>query len=422
MTPIGVLHLALLLVLALLLWIMERALGPLVVLVSAWILVWPLRKDAGYRPIRTVLLLMIVFWIVHEGRWIVYPLITGTLAAYVLAPLVLDLSRRGLKRPLAAILALLPAGLAAVLVLLLLIPAVIEQTSFVLQKLPSAYALIAERFGPWLSRVGAHSPGFPAQGIGIAPADSTAAAMPAAPQGFPPWLQQVVSHGEALLAAVAGGLTGLGRGLGRFFRWTMVVLLTPVVAYYLLVDWDRLGSGVLAWMPLQWHGPARRLSRDLQISLRVYVRGQLLLAGVEAVLYSIAFLLAGVSRPFTLGILAGMLSLVPILGFWLTAILVVLSTLTGPEPWSTLLKGAVGLFGINLLEGQLLVPRIQGSGLKLHPLAVLLGVLLFGTILGVPGILLAVPIMGVIRTGLADIQAAWTRSGSFGSNSRTEGD
>ena len=111
-----------------------------------------------------------------------------------------------------------------------------------------------------------------------------------------------------------------------------------------------------------------------------------------------------------LGVIAGLLSLVPMLGFWLTILLVVLNAVTGPAPGATLLKAGVGILIINLIEGQILVPRIQGSGLGLHPLAVLFGVLLFGTIFGFTGVLLAIPAMGVIRAAVPRIEEAWVRS------------
>jgi predicted PurR-regulated permease PerM len=203
-------------------------------------------------------------------------------------------------------------------------------------------------------------------------------------------------------------------GLGKALQWAAALLLIPVTAYYLLVDWNRMGRGILNWLPPRHHDRARRISSEIQNALTIYVRGQAKVAGIEAVLFSIAFSIAGLEQPIALGVLGGILSLVPVLGFWLTALLVVLASLTGPEPWGTLLKAAIGLVLINVLEGQVLVPKIQGRGLGLHPLAVLLGVLLFGTLFGVVGVLLATPTMAVIKALLPEIRESWRRSRHFG--------
>ena len=229
----------------------------------------------------------------------------------------------------------------------------------------------------------------------------------AAPQ--PAWLNQLTQHAEQILHAAGGGLLGVSRGLGKVLPWFGVLLLTPVTAFYLLLDWPVFGRELLFWLPTRREALMRRLSTEIQSALRVYVRGQALVAGLEMVLFSIAFSVAGLPNPVALGVLGGILSLVPIVGFWITALMVALSALTGPGPWGVLLKAAIGLFGINLLEGQVLVPRVQGKGLGLHPLAVLLGVLTFGILFGLPGMLLAVPCMGVFRALLPELRAASQR-------------
>jgi predicted PurR-regulated permease PerM len=224
------------------------------------------------------------------------------------------------------------------------------------------------------------------------------------------WLSQLISHAETVLRAAIGGAAGVGRGLGRAAQYVSLFFLTPIVAYHLLVDQEQFRARMLRWMPARWQGHTLRVAGDIASSLQVYLRGQGLVAAVEMVLFSIVFAIAGFSEPVALGVIAGLLSLIPILGFWITVLLVVLNAVTGPAVGMALLKAGIGITLINFFEGQVLVPRVQGSGLGLHPLAVLLGVLLFGALFGFVGVLLAVPAMGVFRAAMPRIEEAWFRS------------
>jgi predicted PurR-regulated permease PerM len=342
------------------------------------------------------------------------------LTAYAAAPAVDWLVSRRLRRPLAATLALLPIAVVALLALVLLVPALIHQMQLLIEKLPKLYAYGADLLVGWERRL---NPGPAALSPGTLPAPSAAADSAAAVSGVaraPSVAGQLLAQAESLVRAALGGLVGLGKGLGRALQWLGLLLLTPVVAYHLLVDWDRLRDSTLRWLPDRWLPWIRRLTDELQASLRTYLRGQLLVAGLEAVLFSATFAIAGLPQPIALGFLAGLFSLIPILGFWLTVLLVVLNAVAGPSPWPALLKSAAGMLVINVLEGQVLVPKIQGKGLGLHPLVVLLGVLLFGTLFGFAGVLLAVPLLGVVRAILPELLAAWRSSDAFRGGERDQ--
>ncbi len=378
---------------AILLWVVQRELGPLALVLMLCALWWPIRRSRTGRTVGALLLLLLALWIVHQARWVVYSLLGGILIAYVLAPLVEWLHRPRLPRPVAAFIALLPIVCLIVLALVLLIPALIAESVRLIRHIPQAYDLVESRLGPLLIRIGALKAG------------------PAAPGAVShPILDQVTAHVEMLLKTAVGGLIGVGKEMGRLAQWIAVALLMPVIAYYLLLDWVRLRDGTLAWMPARWHGAATRLATDLQIAFQVYFRGQTAIAVIEAVLLSLAFRISGLPQPIALGVLAALLLLLPIIGFWVTMILVALTALTGPAPWGTLIKGVITMFAMNLLEGQVLTPRIQGRGLGLHPLVVLLGVLTSGLLFGFLGLILAVPTMGAIKASLPEIRAAWMNS------------
>lgn len=405
---------------ALVLWTSERLLGSFVLFASAWVTALALPPGPASRAFRAVLAVVLLLWILHEARWVVYPLVAGTLTAYAAAPAVQWLEGRRLRRPAAAALALLPFAALAILALVLLIPALIHQLQLLTAKLPSAYASLEGSLSRWQQRFPLEAVAPPAA-LDSAVADSTAA-LPGAPPETSSLAGQLFRQTETLLRTALGGLVGVGRGLGRATQVLGLIFLTPVVAYHLLVDWEALGDAVLRWWPERWHSWTHRVTSELKGSLLIYLRGQALVAGIEAILFALVFWIAGFPQPIALGFLAGLFSLVPILGFWLTLLLAVLNAVTGPALWPALIKAGSGLLVINVLEGQLLVPRIQGSGLGLHPLAVLLGVLLFGTLFGFVGILLAVPVLGVLRAIFPELLAAWRATETFRGRTKDQTD
>lgn len=420
---------------ALVLWTTTRLFGPVALWISAWLVWLPFRRHPEARALRNLLWFFLAIWILHQARWVVYPLVGGILLAYILTPPVERLEARRVKRPLAAAISLLPIGIVTVLAVFLLVPALIDQVSALVAKIPAAYELVERHARPLLDRTGV-SPrpelGLPAWTaadslpVGFVPTDSAAQAtgrmvwvdslagdsvsvpLAAAPgTGLPAWIQQLTGNAEALLGKAVGSISGVGKGVGKVLQWVGVLFLTPIVAFYLLMDWRSIGRGLLSWTPPAWHPMARRLSENLKLSLSVYLRGQLLVAAVEAVLFSVLFRIAGLSDPIALGVLCGLFSLIPILGFAGTVVLVFLSAVTGPHVLSSLVRAGIGLAVINILEGQVIVPKIQGAGFGLHPLVVLMGVLFFGALFGFMGVLLAVPAMAVLKGFLPDLRAAW---------------
>ncbi len=412
--------------LALLGWSVLRSLGPLAIALGAWVVAGALPRSRDRRAVRHLLLLLGVLWILHAARWVVYPLLAAMLVAMLLAPLVSWLESKRVHRSLATLLVLLPFGLVVVAAAGILVPAILRQGQLLLAKLPDAYAYLAAHAKSLMQLAGPEPvptplPEVPSiDSLRVALADSAGPAAAALPPAGTPgpiggsWLNQLVGHAETVLRAAIGGVAGVGRGLGVAAQYVSLFLLTPIVAYHLLVDREQLRARVMAWLPDRWREHTLRVAGDIGSSLQVYLRGQSLVAAVEIVLFSVVFAIAGFTQPVALGVIAGLLSLVPLLGFWITVLLVVLNAVTGPGPGMALLKAGVGIAIINFVEGQLLVPRIQGSGLGLHPLAVLLGVLLFGALFGFVGVLLAVPAMGVLRAAMPGIEGAWFRSSMHG--------
>lgn len=374
------------------------SLGLAPLFLAAWILWWPVRDAPEGRAILAVLLLFLFLWILHQVRWVVYPLLAGMLLAYLLDPLVDRMERIRVPRSIGAVLALLPLGVLAALVASVLLPTLAGQFQEILEKLPGLYRNIQDWADPLLSRLDL---------------------LPSPEEQKPPWLLQLLSHLESILKAALTGMTEVSKGVTRAVQWIGMIFLTPVLAYYLLVDWDRIRDGAKELVPPRWRATAERVGGDVQEVLPRYVRGQVLVAGIQTVLYIVGFLLAGLAEPVALGFLAGIFSLIPVLGFWATVFVVGLSAAISPDPVSTLVKVALVFAVMQALESQVLVPRVQGSGLGLHPLAVLLAVLGFGLLFGLPGVVIAVPMLGILRASLPRLRAAYRESRFYAGSARS---
>jgi len=202
----------------------------------------------------------------------------------------------------------------------------------------------------------------------------------------------------------------IGRGIGQAARILGAALLAPLIAFYFLVDWSGLQQNAQNWTPPRFRPAMARFGAASQYVLGRYLRGQFVVAGIEAVLFAIGFTMAGLDGALALGLLGGIFSLLPVVGFWITILMALLASLIAPDPVGSLTITAIVLTVIQIIEGQVLVPRVQGAGLGLHPLVVLLGVLAFGILFGVPGALLAAPILGIVRMLGADLRAAYEQS------------
>ncbi|MCA9757237.1 MAG: AI-2E family transporter [Candidatus Eisenbacteria bacterium] len=369
---------------------------------AAWILWVPERKTTSGRAVFGVLVLFLVLWILHQVRWIVYPLVAGMLIAYWLDPLVDRLEGWKFPRALGAAISLLPIGAVIVLVFIVLVPTLLGQIEEIANKAPDALASLRDAIAPHLDRLQL----FASRGDG----------------GMPPWLERLLGHVETLLRATVSGVTGLSKGVTRAFQWLGMVVLTPVLAYYLLVDWDRIRDGIVGMVPPRFRPTAEKVNSDIQEILPRYLRGQFVVAAIQVVLYSVGFFISGLEEAIALGFLAGIFSLVPVLGFWITVTVVLLSAVIAPDPIPTLAKVAITLGVVQFLEGQVLVPRIQGTGLGLHPFLVLLAVLTFGLLFGFVGVVLAVPILAVGAASWPRIRENYLRSGFYEGASQAESD
>lgn len=361
--------------LAISLWTMRTLLGPILSTGALCYILWPYRQNELVRRLLAVVLLLLFVWILSEARAIVYPALAALALAFLLDPAVNRLSGRRISRGLAALTIMLPlVGLLSLFILVLL-PALVEQMRTLIERLPDAY----ETVRTWLQSMPGDSLRY--KDVDLLPDD----------------LSELLPSAEAVLKGLVSGLGRVGRGVAAVIQVASFLILTPILTYYILVDFDRLRQSIRPYLSPEWLARLQTLGTIFQESVGAWLKGQLLVALIIAVLLTAGFFLIGLPYALLLGVLAGVLNLIPVLGFWVTLILCFAVALFAPQPLQMLLQTLIVLLVVQVIEANLLSPRIVGKQLGVKPVILLLSMLGMSIFLGVLGVLLAAPAIGLAR-------------------------
>lgn len=178
--------------------------------------------------------------------------------------------------------------------------------------------------------------------------------------------------------------------------WVMNLLLIPVVAFYMLRDWDIIVGRLHELIPRRWAPEVARLARSSDEVLGAFLRGQLLVMLSLGLIYSVGLGLVGLEFALLIGMAAGVLSFVPYLGAIGGLLMAGLAAYLQFNDWPHFLA-VLAVFGVGqLLEGMVLTPKLVGDRIGLHPVAVIFAVMAGGQLFGFFGVLLALPVAAVI--------------------------
>ncbi|MEO7064341.1 MAG: AI-2E family transporter [Dokdonella sp.] len=335
-----------------------------------------------------LILLALLGGIVYLLSPVLMPFVVAALFAYLADPLV-DRLERWMGRGLAVSLVFFVVTIVVTGILLVLVPFIEHQISNFLTQLPIWIDWFQTRATPWLTR---H--------FGVSPDLLDTRKIIDALQAH--W-KEAGGFAAATLAHVSkSGMTIIG--------WVLNLVLVPVVAFYLLRDWDVLIERIHTMIPRGVEPVVSRLARESDDVLGAFVRGQLSVMIALAVYYGAGFWLTGLSVGPLIGMVAGLISFVPYLGAITALVMGVIAALVQYQDWYHVML-VVGVFAVGqLLEGYVLVPRLVGEKIGLHPVAVIFAVLAGGELFGFLGVLLALPIASVLMVLLRYVYRRYTES------------
>lgn len=321
-----------------------------------------------------LLALLVVIGLLWLFQDILLPFIAGFVLAYFLDPIADWFEARGLPRWAATLLILILAIAGLVIVVVVVAPVITQQAMRLAEDLPtllkSLVARIDEITPNSIKDLLARSTGQTNSSIGDLAGRATG--------WFLSLAQSLWSGGLALVNVVS------------------LLVVTPIVAFYLLLDWDKLVARVDSWVPRDHVEEVRAIARDINTALAGFIRGQGTVCLALGAFYALGLSLAGLKFGLAIGFGAGLLSFIPYVGAITGGVLAIGVALVQfwPDYASVLL--VVGVFALGqFLEGNILSPKLVGGSIGLHPVWLMFALFAFGYLFGFVGLLLAVPLAAV---------------------------
>jgi predicted PurR-regulated permease PerM len=315
---------------------------------------------------------LFILWLLGN---ILFPFVAGLALAYFLDPIADLLERWGLSRLSATVIILFCFVVVFVAALLIVVPILGGQVAGFLERMPGYISRLQEIAASldytWVEHL--------REGEGK---------LLGANAG------ELVSQGAGWIAALIEKLWASGRALMGIVS---LLLVTPVVAFYLLYDWDKLVAKVDEWLPRDHREEIHKIAADIDAAVAGFVRGQGTLCLVLGVLYGGALTLAGLNFGLLIGLFAGFISFIPYVGS-ITGFLLSLGVALvqfWPDPTRILIVAAI-FFAGQFLEGNILQPKLVGERVGLHPVWVMFALFSFGSLFGFTGLLVAVPASAAI--------------------------
>lgn len=335
------------------------------------------------------LVIAVVIWLLAP---VLTPFVAAAMFAYLFDPLATWLQRRGLGRTLAVTIVFVALTLLLIIVLLLLIPYLERQIAAFFKQLPAWINWFRDVAVPWLNA-----------------RFHTDMELPDTQQ-----LASIVQeHWQAAGGAAATVVSQVSKSGIAVLGWITRVVVVPVAFFYLLRDWHMMIARIHELLPRSIEPTVVRLARESDATLSGFVRGQLSVMIVLGTLYAIALWAVGLDVGPLIGIIAGLISFVPYLGSVTGVLMGVIAALVQyHDGLHVILVLGVFVTG-NLLEGYVLVPRLVGEKIGLHPLAVIFAVLAGGELFGFLGVLLALPVASVVMVLLRYAHERYRDSGLY---------
>ncbi|MFV0358295.1 AI-2E family transporter [Tropicimonas sp.] len=334
--------------------------------------------------------IMAMLWLLGN---VILPFVLGAAVAYLLDPIADWLEARGLSRTSSVIVITLFNLLIFALAILLVIPTLLQEAGSLFASIPQfaqkLQGLLTDRFPS------------------LVDAESTIR-------------KSLASLGQFISSRGGELLKGAVLSVGSFVNVIVLLVIVPVVAFYLLLDWDRLVSRIDDLLPRDHAPTVRRLAHEIDLSLSGFIRGQGTVCFLLGLYYSIALMLVGLDFGLVVGAIAGLLTFIPYIGSLVGGTLAIgLALFQFWGDWTMVLIVAAIFVSGQMVEGNVLTPKLVGSSVGLHPVWLMFALSVFGSLFGFVGMLVAVPAaaaLGVlVRFTIGEYQQSplyWGRSKS----------
>ncbi len=306
---------------------------------------------------------------------ILLPFVAGMALAYFLDPVADWFERRGLSRLMATIVILSLFVIVFVLALVVVVPVLGGQLTNFIERAPELLAglqtLLTSLKETWVGRL------FAFEGISL--------------RGG---IDQILKQGAGWVTTVLGQIWSSGMAL---LNVGSLLVVTPVVAFYMLYDWDRMVGKIDSWLPRDHRQTIHDILVDIDTAVAGFVRGQGTLCMILGLFYAVSLTVVGLNFGLLIGLFAGMISFIPFVGSLVGLTLSVGVALVQFWPDWVMIALVALVFGAGqFLEGNILQPKLVGEKVGLHPVWLMFALFAFGSLFGFTGMLVAVPAAAAI--------------------------
>ena len=314
---------------------------------------------------------LVVIW---TFRGILLPFVVGMVLAYILNPLVNLVERTRLNRGWSAAIVLLIVLSIIVGLMIVVVPLVYQQVFGLAFRLPGYVGQLRDLANQWI----------PALNKWLGPERALQ---------LETSLTDVLNNLPALTATVTAYVAQSGLTV---LSGITIIIISAVVAFYLLLDWHAMVQGVESLLPLDHEVEVRGILRDIDRSMAGVIRGQGSVVLVLALYYATALSLTGISFGFAIGLITGLISFIPFVGFFTGFILsMVIATVQFWPNWPLIVVVLLVFLVGQFLEGNVLYPKLVGSSIGINPVWLMFSLFAFASLFGFVGLLLAVPLSAI---------------------------
>ncbi|WP_198265333.1 AI-2E family transporter [sulfur-oxidizing endosymbiont of Gigantopelta aegis] len=324
---------------------------------------------------------------------ILMPFLIAAFLGYLGDPLVDKLEARKLSRNLSVTIVFVIFSLILLVMLLILIPLLESQILALLRKLPDYIAFIQNEVLPRLLSITGLNAHTTDTGLNLVELKKAFVANWQSIGGFAGYMVNSISQSGLMIIA-----------------WLSNLVLIPVIAFYFMRDWDIFIAKLTHLIPRHIEPLVTRLARESDEVLAAFMRGQLLVMTCLGAIYSTGLWIAGLELALLVGLLAGLVSFVPYLGFIVGILAAVIAAFMQMHDISLLIPIAI-VFGFGqLIESFLLTPLLVGERIGLHPVAVIFAIMVGGQLFGFVGVLIALPVSAVVMVLLRYLYQTYVAS------------
>src|SRR6185503_9559897 len=347
-----------------------------------------LLTDAGKKALWWAAIAAVLLALVYWLRPVLTPFFLGAVLAYIWQPVVTRLGRCRFPRALSVLVVLVLEALLIALIVLAVLPLLFKELAQVATQMPTVLDRLNQTVGPWISSK---------LGVDVALDAASLKEM----------VTEAIRNSEGLGVAVLNSLRLGGLGLLGLFA---NLVLTPVVQFFLMRDWELILARIQGLIPPHLQPNVTGFAREADDALSQYLHGQVLVMLVMSVFYTVGLWLTGLDSFLPVGVVTGMLVFVPYVGAATGFVLGTLAAALQFQDWTGVLW-VWAVFGIGqVIEGNFVTPKLVGERIGLHPVAVIFALLAFGQLFGFAGLLIALPASAVLLVALRKLKSRYQES------------